>query len=199
MEEDQRLEIISKNGKTFFQPVSDRDSHTAINCLLKWEQAFRVYCTVFTSRHPDKASELLQYNHIIQYASQYYVWDNVYAYDKDFRLHLSRHPGRSWAIILQQAWTMRLQDRLQNQGNKIRLAGNGNSSIGGQGSTHKKMCWKFNKSRCMYGFNCKFDHRCGICNKFGHGAHNCRKGMGGKNTDREDQHFDKMKEGRDKR
>ena len=31
----------------------------------------------------------------------------------------------------------------------------------------------------MFGFNCKFDHKCGICEKTGHGAHICRKGTGG--------------------
>ena len=41
-----------------------------------------------------------------------YIWDNVYAYDKEFRRHMANFPQRSWAMILQQAWSLRLRDRL---------------------------------------------------------------------------------------
>ena len=34
-------------------------------------------------------------------------------YDKDFRLHMAKHPTRSWAIILQQAWSVWLKDRIK--------------------------------------------------------------------------------------
>ena len=30
----------------------------------------------------------------------------------------------------------------------------------------------------MYGLNCKFEHKCAICGKWGHGAYNCRKASG---------------------
>ena len=39
----------------------------------------------------------------------------------------------------------------------------------------KDLCWHFNRGKCSYGLNCKFDHRCGVCGKFGHGAHSCRR------------------------
>ena len=66
---------------------------------------------VYTSCHPERGTELIQYNHIIQTASGSYLWDNVYQYDREFRRHMERHPGRNWGIILQQAWTMFLKDR----------------------------------------------------------------------------------------
>ena len=111
--EDNRMEIVSKNGSTYLSPVSDRDN-VQINSYSKWEQAFRVYANVLTSRFPTKATELLQYNHTIQTASFSYYWDNVSAYDKEFRQHIARHPERSWSVILQQAWTMLLKDRICN-------------------------------------------------------------------------------------
>ena len=49
-------------------------------------------------------------------------------------------------------------------------------------------CWKFNVGKCTYGLSCKYEHRCALCLKFGHGAHNCRKVKGGgsnNNTERE--------------
>ena len=36
-------------------------------------------------------------------------------YDKEFRVHLSHFPQRSWAIILQQAWSMYLNEKLPSR------------------------------------------------------------------------------------
>ena len=47
------------------------------------------------------------YNHIIYAAI--YIWENLAVYDQDFRLHMETHPQQYWAIIPQQAWSMRLK------------------------------------------------------------------------------------------
>ena len=110
--DDQRLELISKNGMTYLSPMSERKA-VNINSYLRSEQAFIVYSNVLTECFPQKATELLQYNHTIHTASMSYIWDNVYHYDKEFRHHISRHPTWSWAVILQQAWTIILKDRVR--------------------------------------------------------------------------------------
>ena len=100
------MEFVIKNGKTYWSPVSDS---IVINGFSRWEQAFRIYANIYTKEFPQQSSELIQYNHIIHSISSQYVWDNVYAYDKEFRMHVARHhPQRSWSVILQQAWSMRL-------------------------------------------------------------------------------------------
>ena len=43
------------------------------------------------------------------------MWENVYAYDRDFRMHLSHHPGHNWGIILHQVWVLRMKDRVGNK------------------------------------------------------------------------------------
>ena len=63
-EEHQCLEIINKNGMSFLSPVSEREA-AAINLYSKWEQAFRVYSNILTNDHPAKATELIQYMHVI--------------------------------------------------------------------------------------------------------------------------------------
>ena len=95
---------------------------------------------------------------------------------------MERHPNRSWGIILQQAWSMFLKDKMshsnksQNNGNLGFSGTPGEAGKSGQGSYgKKKLCIPFNAGYCKYGAKCKFDHRCGLCNKFGHGSHNCRK------------------------
>ena len=169
LEDDKRIETVNRDGKMFLMPVTDRD--TVINSFSHWEQAFRIFSRIYTEARPGKALELIQYNYTIHSASLSFTWDNVYAYDRDFRMHLSHFPDRSWAIILQQAWTMRLKDQIHL-----------NSRFENKSSSAKKnpsLCWKYNQGKCTFGFNCKFDHKCALCSKFGHGAHNCRRASGG--------------------
>ena len=101
-EDDSQMKLIMKNGKAFWSPKAAGES-VSINNFSKWEQAFRIYSEVYTRANPGRASELIQYNHIIHSISTTYIWDNVYSYDKEFWMHLSKHPQRSWGVILQQA------------------------------------------------------------------------------------------------
>ena len=164
-EDDQRLTFVNKGGHPWLVPASEVSAPGSISSYLKWHQAFRIYSDILTSRHPHKANELFQYEHVIHAASQNY--QNVYAYDKDFRLHISQYPQRTWAIILQQAYSMRLKDKLRSDNNYF-AKGSGNN-------VRKEECRLFQKGKCNYGANCKYDHRCTVCNKFGHGAYSCRK------------------------
>ena len=176
-ESDNRMQWVQENGETYLAPVGQRN-RDRVSSFARWEQAFRVYSDIYTRAHPDRAAELIQYNHIISTASATYVWDNVYYYDCRFRIHMSHNPTRSWAIILQQAWTIYLKDR-----HKIEY-----------GKSDRKMkrevCYRYNRGKCSYGSACKFDHRCGICGKHGHGSYNCRKIINDRN-DSWDRKFDR--------
>ena len=163
-EEDHRMEIVNRGGSTFFVPVSDHEM-TAIGSYHRWETAFRVYSTVITSTFPHKASELLQYNHVIFSASQTFLWDNVYSYDKEFRMHIANYPHRSWNNILQQAWSLCLKDKIE----KSKWVESGK-----QKGKKKDTCLRFNKGLYRNGPGCQYDHRCLECGKFGHGQHICR-------------------------
>ena len=63
---------------------------------------------------------------------------------------------------------MRLRDRLTSN-----YSGNNSSR-----NKPRNICYKYNRGRCTFGFNCKFDHKCAICGKWGHGAFYCRKASG---------------------
>ena len=164
-----KLELIFRGGQTYFVPA-DKDGPN-ITSFYKWEQAFRTFSNIYLKEHPDRATELIQNNHIICSASTTYTWENVYQYDREFRTHLASFPDRSWSIILQQAWSMCLRDR-------INFNHNGNSNVhisGGQNRGSKKeICQRFNRGLCTTGQNCQYDHRCLECGKFGHGVHICR-------------------------
>ena len=106
-----RMELCVRNGKTFWMLVSNTVS---INSFARWEQAFRVFSNIYSKANPHRAAELIEYNHVIHTIALAYTWENVYSYDKEFCMHMSRNPHRSWAIILQQAWALRLRDSLSN-------------------------------------------------------------------------------------
>ena len=177
-EEDGRMEMIVKDGRTFWSPVT---SVTNIGSFAKWEQAFRVFSNIYCKANSHRSAELIEYNHIIHTIAMAYSWDNVYTYDKEFRMHMGRNPHRSWAMILQQAWSLRLKDRLtyghsygggsSGSYNNYNYAGNKSSNGNGNGNRAKvpEPCRRFNRGMCNFGPNCKYEHKCNYCNKFGQG------------------------------
>ena len=201
LQQDNRLELVLENRHPSFRSVTENE---VIGSFYKWEQAFRVFSTIYTDAYPNRAKQLIQYNHIIYSASLTFVWNNVYAYDIDFRLHMSENPDRNWGIILQQAWTLHMKEKLSSftrLSSNTNVSSGGNSNTGNSGNNNGSMkkvkgknCWKYNMGKCTYGFNCKFDHRCGICSKFDHGAHICRKGNGNDRTDRHNSPDGKFKD-----
>ena len=190
-EEDQRLEVVIRGDRTFWVPAEKNS--LAIQNFTRWEQAFRVYSDIYLRRQPDRSTELIQYNHIIHMASLTYTWDNVYSYDKDFRLHLSRHPERSWGIILQQAWSMRLKDKLIRGDNHAHQMLSSRESYGNsrspgdqsQGVDVNNICRRYNRGHCTFRQTCRYDHRCSFCFKFGHSVINCRKLQSDRNRPRD--------------
>ena len=160
-----------KAGSTSFVPANE-NSGQSIASVTKWDQAFRVYSDIYCKAHPARSTELIQYSHVIHTASATYVWENVYLYDKDFRMHLNDNPGRSWAIILQQAWAMRLKDKIKTSDSFYK---HGNENADSAKFNPNRCCKRFNKGRCTFGSRCRFEHHCTYCFKFGHGFHNCRK------------------------
>ena len=172
VEEDQRMQMIVKNGMTYWVPHHDGPS---INSFSRWEQAFRVFSDIYVRAHPNRVAELIQYSHIINSISAQYHWDNVYNYDKDFRLHMARYPDRSWSLILHQAWAMRLRERVNSNNNSQNYSGPGKN-----GKRNNEVCRRFNRGRCTFGTNCKYEHRCLYCNKYGHPIMHCRKAQADK-------------------
>ena len=88
---------------------------------------------------------------------------------------MSNFPDRNWGVILQQAWTIILKDRLHNEYPR----NSQNFNKGGK----KETCKRFNKGKCTAGLSCRYEHKCLNCRKFGHGAHICHKKNSNGNSD----------------
>ena len=86
MEEENRYEMVIKGGHSYYVLVSES---SALPNFSRWEQAFRVYSNVYLKA---RSTELIEYNHVIHTILLSYSWDNVYMYDKDFHIHMSKHP-----------------------------------------------------------------------------------------------------------
>ena len=193
-EEDSRMELVVHNGKTFWVPMV---SSVNINSFSKWEQAFRVFSNIYCKFNPHRAAELIEYNHVIHTIAMSYTWDNMYTYDREFRLHMARNPQRSWAMIQQQAWALRLRDRLNNSqimfGSSSNANGSPSGSAGGNNRGNRtkinEPCRRFNRGRCNFGANCKFEHRCSVCWKLGHPAVKCRRLAQEKQGNKDDQQY----------
>ena len=171
------MQMVNRGGVTGSAPAPDRMS--SINSYSKWEQAFRVFSDIYTEAYPGRSTELIQYNHVIHSASVTFAWDNVYTYDREFRKHMYTHPSRNWGVILNMAYTMYIKDRISHNyagGRGDNYNNNRNNGASPAEMKKRKPCFGFNsRGNCSYGSRCRFDHRCGFCNKFGHGVYSCRK------------------------
>ena len=176
----QRLELVNRDGATYFAPAEPKNNK--VNGLKKWEQAFRVYASIYCRANPHRSVEIWQYIHVIHTAAGSYVWDNVAQYDYIFRQLMGAHPERSWANIYQQMWSLSMREPLLRGGGFSYNGNNGNhsshSQYGGNNMSLKerrrKYCWKFNKNR-PHESDCKYEHKCKFCDAPTHGIYICPK------------------------
>ena len=188
---------VHSEGGTFLAPVNDRLNR--INGFRKWEQAFRVYATIYCGANPSRAREIWQYVSVISTAASSFVWENVYEYDVTFRHLMAFNPSRSWVVTYNQIWNLCMRESLptrtafgsrmgrgyNNNNSNFRSGLTGPGSTGGGGTGHaaagkKRMkldyCWNFNKGiPCKFGKKCRFIERCSYCDAGNHGVYQCSK------------------------
>ena len=90
------MEWVHHEGNTYLVPAN-RDQR--ITGICKWEQAFRIYATIYCGAHPSQVKEVWQYISVINTAAASYAWDNVASYDINFRHLMAFNLDRSWAIM----------------------------------------------------------------------------------------------------
>ena len=104
-------------------------------------------------------------------------------------MHMSKYPTRSWSIILQQAWNLRLRDKL-----KFEQSGTAaHTSMKGvlpRSGVSQDYCKRYNKGCCTFGQSCHYEHRCYYCGKYGHGVINCRQLKADREVKGDCYHFD---------
>ena len=114
------LEWVRTDQGTFLLPVSDRENK--INNVKRWDQAFRVYATVYCGAHPMRAQEVWQYIDIIHTAAATFGWENMATYDHTFRKLMAFNPQQSWATTYSQMWNICMTDPI-NRSQSVNIAG----------------------------------------------------------------------------
>ena len=188
--EDERIDIVSREGKSFFMQKYDRDA--CISGIKKWDEAFRIYMAVYTEANPTRGAELVQYMHNIHTAYSAYHWDNIMFYDYSFRRMMHDYPERNWGITNMQMWSLAMKNPINLKPNNHFTGGGSGSGGAGVAPAKKKhndwrdnVCWKFNRNKCNRGANCRFEHRCSFCGSTQHIYFGCPKR--GKNPSTPDQ------------
>ena len=93
--QDGTVELVRRDGSTYLVPSDFKD--TQIGNVRRWEQAFKVYATIYTREHPTRVAEVWQYIESIHRAARSAPWENVANYDFTFRHLMEQNPTRSWA------------------------------------------------------------------------------------------------------
>ena len=182
---DGRMTWVHRDGDTFLVPAGDRENK--INGIRRWEQAFRVYATIYCGEHQDMSREIWQYVDVINTAAASFVWENVACYDYHFRQLMAFNPQRSWAVTYNQMWNLCLKEHLPTRGgptnqfqNQNRWNGTSGQNGGGGGRFFKRgggkngndYCWNFNRGvNCKYGRKCRYSY----CDSPSHGLNSCTK------------------------
>ena len=175
----ERLEWIRNDSGTFLVPAKRQNR---ISNFRRWEQAFRIYATIYCGANPHRAKEIWQYITVINTAANSYIWENVYGYDIVFRQLMQFNPNRSWAITYNHMWNLLMRDPIPGKSAHNRngnYSNNFQSTAKGAGFGNPKKndyCWNFNKGvKCRFGKNCKFIERCSYCNSSNHSVVSCPK------------------------
>ena len=139
--------------------------------MKKWNDAFRVYASIYAHANPTRSTEIWEYVHSIHMASSAYHIDNVMYYDYEFRRIMAEHPERSWATINTQLWAMAMRHPIANKQNNSYQP----SNKSGKTDFRETCCWKYNRNKCTRGAACKFEHRCSYCGSSQHIFYGCPK------------------------
>ena len=159
-----------------------------INGFRRWEQAFRIYATIYCSENPQRSREVWQYISVINTAANAFVWDNVYSYDIVFRQLMEFNPARSWSVTYNQMWNLSMKEPLTKNNFRSPQINNLNQGFGTETPNNKSFrkfggrkikadyCWNFNRGvKCKYGNKCKYHERCSYCDSTAHGIYFCPK------------------------
>ena len=186
---DNRMDLVYCDGHSYFVPSTPENR---INGVRKWEQAFRVYATVYSQANPLRAAKIWQYVHTINTAASAYIWENVSQYDITFRHLMSQYPNRSWAKIYNQMWNLAMRDSIpknnhfgqtfprqgsNNQNTNVNQHGTSSNKTNNSKPKAKKpnYCWTFQRGFCKSGASCPFVNRCSYCDATDHGLNACPK------------------------
>lgn len=173
-----------------------------ITTIHAWTNAFFVFTAIYLRSHPQRAQELLKYGHLLRTAASRFGGWGWRDYDIQFRMRQQSHPQNSWSVIDGELWTLYVAVpppfSLTSMGGQLksfrgsisggarptaargahtggiqRFSKSAPQSSSGSKSYLPKICFPFNSTGSCSRTDCRFKHRCSVCDKDGHGASTC--------------------------
>ena len=145
-----------------------------IDGWITWNRALRAFTEIYCMKYPNRCMPLLQYSGLLNNLSSKFPFDQVYAYDKEFRADLQWNPDKPWNVIDNQLWSMCLHGihTLPHQGNpkQYNFKKTNRPSTGqqrGNSESNFKHCFDYNRGGCNRP-SCVFPHICGKCGSTSH-------------------------------
>ena len=163
------------------QPVKPK---VKIDGWVAWNKAMRMFIEVYCMKYPGRCMQLLQYTGLLNNLSDKFPFNQVYAYDKEFRAELEWALDTSWNVIDQQLWATTLHGihTLPHQGNPQQYTFKPRQQHQQQQQQGKGLvrssdnqfrnCFDFNRGGCTRP-SCTFPHVCGRCGSPAHTTAHC--------------------------
>ena len=136
-----------------------------------------MFTEIYCMKYPDRSIKLLQYSGHLNNLVGKFPFDQVYAYDKEFRADLEWFPDKPWDQIDQQLWSLTLHGiyTMPHQGNpqqcqfrKQQLQQQGwKASQTKAPDNQYRNCFDHNRGGCSRP-SCIFPHICGRCGSPAH-------------------------------
>ena len=132
-----------------------------IQSVEKWTDAFLIYASIYLTKYPTKALEMMHYMFVIREAASRqrgFCWRE---YDEQFRVRRANSTS-SWSVINNDLWWRCMQ---------VRDSGASTSENVAQPRSYT--CNDFNAGLCRWPSPCRYPHVCSSCGSSQHGAVAC--------------------------
>ena len=177
--EDETLEFV-RTGDSNALSLRKTKAKGKVDNWIAWNKALRVFTEIYCMKYPNRCMPLLQYSGLLNNLSSKFPFDQVYAYDKEFRADLQWNPNKQWNVIDTQLWSMCLHGihTLPHQGNPRQYTfkkPNRSDTRARPTQGTIKHCFDHNRGGCFRP-SCVFPHICGNCGASNHITTQCRVG-----------------------
>ena len=173
--------VASSNNAVALKPAKPKSK---LDGWAAWNKAFCMFTEIYCMKYPDRSIKLLQYSGRLNNLVGKFPFDQVYAYDKEFRADLECFPDKPWDQIDQQLWSLTLHGihTMPHQGNpqqyQFRKQQQQPQQAGWKTAQNKvpdnqyRNCFDHNRGGCSCP-SCIFLHVCGRCGSPAHTTPYC--------------------------
>ena len=171
--------VASSSNAVTLKPAKPKSK---LDCWAAWNKAFCMFTEIYCMKYPDRSIKLLQYSGHLNNLARKFPFNQVYAYDKEFRAELEWFSERPWDQIDLQLWSLTLHGihTMPHQGNlqqyhfkrQQQQQQGWKTQQGKSPDNQYRNCFDHNRGGCNHP-SCIFPHVCGRCGSPAHTTQFC--------------------------